>query len=416
MAREMDGEDRRKKTIKTLKKLIFTTTPLYILTNYATIIIKNKYNSYDIRAQNDLFCKRFIVIIDNFSKKDINFLFTGFSVSSLFYNFLIELLPTIGIDTEDLQSRIHYKIKPVLDGERVSFIKVYRLWTGIENLLNRSDIGLLIADYFTLSKAGIIGELFLGTKNLRESIEIIKRFLSLMINNIHFRYEEVEDDAIFYFDIVPRFVIPLSITECYIKICYNWVREYSGMDIFPIEEISFYRAKPKHFKFYELNFPKAKVSFSKSENFIILKKDIFYKKNKNKLSLSYEYILKHAQNIKKNISNSSSFTQKITNQILINMPEGKNCICSISKNLNVSTSTIKRKLYNENTNFKRLVEITRKELSISMLKDKNLTYEEISYLLGYSQYSPFFRAFKNWYHDSPSTYREKLLSGKLDLS
>ncbi len=364
-------------------------------------------------TKSKFFFKENIMTIDYFSKKDIKLLFTGFSISSLFYNFLVELLPTIGIDSQDLQIYTRFKIKPVLDGERVSFVKAYRLWTGIEKVSNRSDIGLLVADYFTFSKAGIIGELFLSTKNLRESVEIIKRFLSLMINNIHFRYEEIEDDAIFYFDIVPRFVMPLSITECYAKICYNWIKEYSGMDILLIEEISFYGHKPKHIEFYKSNFPKAEVSFSQPKNFIILKKDIFYKENENEIHIPYEYILKHATNMKKNISLSSSFVQKITNQILINMPEGKNCICSTSKNLNISISTIKRKLKKENTNFKTLTELIRKELSLSMLKDKDLTYEEISYLLGYSQYSPFFRAFKKWHHDSPSVYRENILKNGL---
>jgi len=352
--------------------------------------------------------------VDSFLKKDIDFIFSGFSASSLFYNFLIEVIPKIGVDVKEIEACIHYKIKPVLNGERVSLIRVFRLWMSIEKVSNRSDIGLVIADYFTPSKAGIVGKLFLGTKNLRESIRIIKRFLSLIIDNINFKYEEVQNDTIFYFDIVPRFIMPLSATECYIKICYNWMKEYSGIEILPIKEISFYKAKPKHFKYYELNFPKVKVSFSQPRNFIIVKKHIFYKENTNAQSLSYNYTLKYAQSIKKDMLKTSSFTQKIVNLILINMPEGESCICNIAQDLNVSISTIKRKLYNENTNFKELVEESRKELSVLMLEDKDMTYEEISYLLGYSQYSPFFRAFKKWHHCSPSIYRENFLNRKLD--
>ncbi len=347
-------------------------------------------------------------MIDSFSKTDIKFLFTGFSISSLFYNFLLETIPKIGVDKKVLEAYIHQKIEPVPNGERVSFIKTFRIWNGIEKVSNRSDIGLLIADQFTLEKAGIIGKLFIGTNNLRESVDIIKRFLTLMISNISIRYEELDDEVLFYFDIVPRFIMPFSIIECYAKICHNWVKEYSGLSSLPIVEINFFPPKPKHFEYYTSKFPDAKVSFSELENFIVLKKDIFYKKNMSNPIVSYDYILKHAKKIKSNLLNSSQCTRKIVNQILIDMPKGECAIYSIAEKFHISASTVKRRLRSEQTSFKKLLEYTRKELSISMLKDKNLTCEEVSYLLGYSEYSPFFRAFKKWYHCSPSKYRENL--------
>ncbi len=347
-----------------------------------------------------------MVMIDSFSKKNIRFLFTGFSISALFYNFLLETIPKIGIEKKVLEAYMHQKIEPVPNGQRVSFIKVYRIWNGIEKVSNRSDIGLLIADHFTLEKAGIIGKLFMGTKNLRESVDIIKRFLSLMINNISIRYEEFEDEALFYFDIVPRFVMPFSMTECYVKICYNWVKGYNDLSILPIIEINYFAKKPKHFEYYASKFPNAKVSFSQLENSIALKKDIFYKKNMANPIVSYDYILEHAKKLKSNLLKSSQYTRKIVNQILIDMPEGKCTIDNIAEKFDISTSTIKRKLKSEQTNFKKLLEYTRRELSISMLKDKSLTCEEISYLLGYSEYSPFFRAFKKWNHCSPSNIKK----------
>jgi len=349
-----------------------------------------------------------MVMIDSFSKTNIKFLFTGFYISSLFYNFLLETIPKIGVDKAALEAYIHQNIELVPDGERVSFIKAYRIWNGIEKVSNRSDIGLLVADHFTLEKAGIIGKLFMGTKNLRESVDIIKRFLSLMISNISIRYEEFEDEALFYFDIVPRFIMPFSMAECYAKICYNWVKEYSGLSTLPIIEINYFAPKPKHFEYYISEFPNAKVSFSQLENFIVFKKDIFYKKNMSNQVISYDYTFKYAKKLKSNLLKSSQYTRKIVNQILIDMPKGECAICNIAEKFHISASTIKRRLGSEQTSFKKLLECTRRELSISMLKDKNLTCEEVSYLLGYSEYSPFFRAFKKWYRCSPSKYREDL--------
>ena len=346
---------------------------------------------------------------DFFSKEDRELLFNGFSISPLFYNFLLEILPDLGIDENKLKKYIKFNTEPILDGKRVSLYKAYKLWIAIEKSSNRSDIGLLIADYFTPDKAGLLGKLFLNTANLRESIEILKRFLSLLINDIYFNYEEGKDISIFYFDIVPRFIIPFSVTECYAKICYNWVKEYNNNEDFYIEEINFYAKEPLHIDYYKNNFPNSSINFNQSKNYIILKKELFYKQYKReKNNSSNKFLLRQAQFIKENIFFKSNYTHNIINQIILKMPEGKINIKDIAEDLNISESTLKRKLKSENTTFKKLTELIRKKLAVNLIKDKNISFEEISYLLGYSEYSPFFRAFKKWYKSSPSKYREAL--------
>ncbi len=345
---------------------------------------------------------------DFFSKQDIDLLFKGFTISPLFYNFLIDILPELGLDTKDLKRYTKFKIEYAKDGKRISLYKAYKLWRAIEKSSNRSDIGLIIADYFTLSRAGIIGELFLYTNNLKESVEIVRRFLSILINNIYLRYEETENTAIFYFYVVPRFIIPFSVTECYAKICYNWVKEYTNLKNLPIYEINFYTKEPKHIDFYKKKFPNSEINFNQNENYIILDKKIFYLKNTRKNTYGYDYIVKHAKKIKKEIILENTCIKEIVSQILLKMPEGENSVKNIANDLNISESTLKRRLKQENTTFKKLTELIRKKLAFVLIQDKNISFEEISYLLGYSEYSPFFRAFKKWYKSSPSKYREAL--------
>jgi len=344
--------------------------------------------------------------LESFTSKDIKLLFSGFSISPLFYNFLIDTVPKLDLDLEKLQSNLSFELQPILNGERVSIFKAYKLWSAIEKSSDRSNIGLIIADYFTAEKAGLLGELFFNTENLRESVEMSKRFLAILINNIHETLEDLDDDTvIFYFDIVPRFLMPFSITECYAKICYNWVNEYCGTENFPIKEINFYSSKPKHMKFYTKHFPHTVINFNQKRNYAVIKKEVFLTKNRNKnLNYKYKYLLQHAEKIKKEIYSSYTCSQTIINMILINMPEGNHSIQQIAEKLNISVSTIKRKLKNENTTFKKVTETIRKKLALSMIKDKNISYEEMSYLLGYSEYSPFFRAFKKWFKHSPSDY------------
>lgn len=325
----------------------------------------------------------------------VNRLFKNIITSPLFYNFLIDTLPEL-----DIQTNLHKRLKTV------SFFKSYKLWKYIEKTSKRSDIGLLIADYFTLDKSGFLGRLFINSENLKDAIEIMNRFLGIIIGGISIKYEEVDDTSIFLFDIVPRRFIPFSAIECFIKICYNWTLIYLGDKKLNIKEIHFCYPEPEHFIFYKKNFPHTKIFFNEEYNYIVLEREIFYRKNYRFSKSIYNHILLYANDIKKEVENKSNFQQEITNKILQHLSKGNCNIKTISKELNLSESTVKRKLKNHHTTFKKSIENIRISLSESMIKDKNLTFEDIAYLLGYSEYSPFYRAFKKWFGISPSAYRE----------
>jgi AraC-like DNA-binding protein len=55
-----------------------------------------------------------------------------------------------------------------------------------------------------------------------------------------------------------------------------------------------------------------------------------------------------------------------------------------------------------------LLDDTRRELAGQYLGQANLTLLEISYLLGFSDPSNFFRAFRRWFDSTPGEYRARL--------
>jgi AraC-like DNA-binding protein len=60
----------------------------------------------------------------------------------------------------------------------------------------------------------------------------------------------------------------------------------------------------------------------------------------------------------------------------------------------MSPRTLQRQLSNEKTNFKTLLHNTLFDLAKQMLRKKDLTISEISYMLGYSDLGNFSRSFK----------------------
>src|SRR3546814_11482944 len=67
--------------------------------------------------------------------------------------------------------------------------------------------------------------------------------------------------------------------------------------------------------------------------------------------------------------------------------------------------TLLRRLREENTTFQEVLDSLREELAYDYLRRRDLTIENIAYLLGFSSSSTFSRAFMRWTGQRPSGWR-----------
>lgn len=82
---------------------------------------------------------------------------------------------------------------------------------------------------------------------------------------------------------------------------------------------------------------------------------------------------------------------------------------NVSSAMNLSVSTLQRRLKDEGTSFQEILEDTRKRLSQTYLAEKNISTNEIAYLLGYKSPSQFFKCFKGWFGITPKAYRDSCM-------
>jgi AraC-like DNA-binding protein len=88
---------------------------------------------------------------------------------------------------------------------------------------------------------------------------------------------------------------------------------------------------------------------------------------------------------------------------------GKLTMDSVSRRLGLSAATLRRRLEDEGTTFREIVDEVRRGLAEQHLLDRRFGIGEIAFLLGFSNVSAFNKAFRRWNASSPSEYRAKLL-------
>lgn len=76
----------------------------------------------------------------------------------------------------------------------------------------------------------------------------------------------------------------------------------------------------------------------------------------------------------------------------------------------VSPRTLQRRLKEQGTSFRELLQDLRKQLSEKHFLYSDATCYELGFALGYQDYKQFHRAFKNWFGVTPEQYRLQLIS------
>jgi AraC-like DNA-binding protein len=98
------------------------------------------------------------------------------------------------------------------------------------------------------------------------------------------------------------------------------------------------------------------------------------------------------------------FIGKVRQALLTNLMRATS-LDDIASSLNMSARTLRRRLQEENTSYRELVDELRKDVAIKYLRDTDLTVENIAEALGFSDGANFRHAFRRWTKAAPHEFR-----------
>jgi len=296
---------------------------------------------------------------------------------------------------------------------RINEQVIIDLWHLIDKESKVPSYGLIFGQNIHPSSKGLLGSLVSQCETLKDAFMTFIKYLDWM--NPSESWQLIDDgqyiDLIFSVDSNKRY--PLASIERGMSWIVSWARTLIGRDVAVIFA-SFIFHKPDYHQLFNLNFGQ-NILFSSSQNCIRFSKALFEQK-----LLTYNPYLKDilerklkafiAKSKRKNKLAVSINRETINDLILIFLPQNKATIDYICNYLNISRQTLFRQLKKENTNFKTLLDNTRKKLAIDLLRDKDNSIQRVSKMLGYAEVSSFYTAFVRWHKTSVSQYRKKIIT------
>lgn len=148
------------------------------------------------------------------------------------------------------------------------------------------------------------------------------------------------------------------------------------------------------------------VHFNKKEISIFLTKKLVEEKILTSNYKLQRILLEYAEEKSAALKEEKGFVAVVKESVVLLKQTEFPSADRVASHLNMSTRSLQRKLQAEDYNYKKMIEELKKEFAVSYLKRKQLSVSEVAYLLGYADVSSFTRAFKKWFDQTPSEYKD----------
>jgi AraC-like DNA-binding protein len=107
--------------------------------------------------------------------------------------------------------------------------------------------------------------------------------------------------------------------------------------------------------------------------------------------------------------NQSDFLQKLREYISTHLASNQVSIRDVASAFGISVRNVQYQLSAQGIGYRHLLETIRQEHAEHYLNNTDISINEIAFLLGYSEQSPFQNAFRRWTGESPRRFRKSLM-------
>jgi AraC-like DNA-binding protein len=315
-----------------------------------------------------------------------------------------------GIDTAKALKECGISQDVMVDLEsRIAAENLSQLLEYCNKALGRHDFSVLVAEQFHPGMFHALGYAMMSSNTLYDALERIAHYKRVVSNTCQLFNHERNEQLIFEMDVFTyestnRPILSQTTVETFLATIIRFARELVSTDFAPLK-VCFSYPTPNHDLTYLTDFFNCEVEFDSSQTSIIF--DL--KQTQEKLLCGNPLIThSHEKMLDEFMArvDKNDLSHTIKNKIFELLPLGAPSQTEIAEYLGMSLRNLQRKLHDQGTSYKEILESTRKKLAMNYIIQKHLSLSEIGYLVGFSSVGNFNRAFKRWTTQTPGDYRQ----------
>jgi AraC-like DNA-binding protein len=285
--------------------------------------------------------------------------------------------------------------------------RVQALLADCANSAASEDFGLMVGKAFRLSMKGPLGLLMREQPTVRESLDVLQRYLRYQNDNVDIRTAPQGDDLAVIPELIsPRTTVSRQMVDLTLAMYVQIFRGLLGEGWRPVC-VFFAHAAPEDPAPYE-SLGRRVVFDAPSTGFLMTQADLATANPEADPQMAREialYIEANAQPL------GVSATEQVSAIIRRLLPGGDCNVDQVAQLMGVDRRTVHRRLAAEGGSFTQLLDAIRREVAVRQLIHTDRSLGEVSALVGFSSLSTFSRWFRQAFGMQPSEYRRSAHGG-----
>lgn len=260
---------------------------------------------------------------------------------------------------------------------------------------------------FHLATYGMYGFAMLSSTNYRQTMDFAVKYHQLAVPLGEVLFTEANHCGIWTFAPTTHPRVDARIyrflVEMHFGIQTSLLREVMGAE-FAFRELRVTYERPDDTTKYA-DIVESRVVFGQSANQFIFDAAWLDRVPNRGNELTYATVVEMCDKLLEELQLRIGLVGKVRHVLLVNFMRPMGPI-RVARELKMSVRTLRRKLHEEKTSFRKLLDELRMNVAIKYLRETNLTIEDISHVLGYSEPANFRRAFHRWTKAAPRRFRD----------
>ena len=289
---------------------------------------------------------------------------------------------------------------------RVLHARVVRLWSVAVEMTGDADFGLSTAALIPAGAFGVVEYAFRKSRNFAEGLDRMSRYFRLVHDVARLEGEALGSRYILEHTIPGARALPRAAADFVLSTAVLMFRDATTTAVSPLEVWLDY-AEPADTSAHEELFAAPLRFLSGKRALIFSVEDLDAPLRLAEPGLC-GVLDAHAQQLLSNLPTVGAFSDRVRELLASELAGGDASAQDIARRLKMSVRTLHRRLTEEGTSHKRLVENLRLDLARTYLGDRGIAISEVAYLLGFSEPSAFHRAFRRWTGKTPADFRNAI--------
>jgi len=313
-------------------------------------------------------------------------------------------LRSMGVDVEAVLARSQLDEAQLNDSSLViSFALFERLVLDGIAIAREPALGLLVGERLLVNTHGIVGYAAVNSGSVRQALELVERYMRLRISAIALSSEQHgAEQRVCFSETHPLGEIRVPVLEAVILSVKN-ILDSISMGTCQVSSVSFPFAAPGYTQLARELF-KCDVLYGASWAGFSVPAEVLDTPLRMADPEAFREAALICQRELDKITANESLAARVR-RLLLEKQNGFPSLVVTARLFHMTSRTLHRRLLDEGTSFKQILEEVRHALAVEQLKSGRFSVEEIAYSLGYSDLANFRRAFKRWEGVPPSAYR-----------